>query len=240
MDDISSILFDLDGTLLPMDYDRFTKAYFKELCAKMAPRGYDPGDLVNAIWSGVRAILAGEPETTCEERFWAQFAQELGAQVMEDKDFLDEFYRNEFHNASIVTHRTPLARTIVDLAHKKGIHVVLATNPIFPRSAVESRLQWAGLTPEDFSLVTTYENSHFCKPDPRYFREIMDKLGLDPHHCLMIGNDVGEDIKAAQSLGISTFLIEDCVLGDPTEVTTPSGTFEDAVSFLEALPDRRE
>jgi hypothetical protein len=54
----------------------------------------------------------------------------------------------------------------------------------------------------------------------------------------MIGNDVGEDIQSAQSLGLATFLIEDCILGDPTEVTTPSGTFEDCIHFLENLPDK--
>ena len=29
---VNTILFDLDGTLLPMDQDSFTKAYFKALC----------------------------------------------------------------------------------------------------------------------------------------------------------------------------------------------------------------
>ena len=86
-------------------------------------------------------------------------------------------------------------------------------------------------------LVTSYETSHYCKPDPRYYTEFLDKLGLNPKDCLMIGNDVGEDIKAAQSLGISTFLITDCVIGDPGSVTTPSGSFQDAISFLEALPN---
>jgi FMN phosphatase YigB (HAD superfamily) len=116
--------------------------------------------------------------------------------------------------------------------------VVLATNPIFPLCAVHSRLQWAGLTPEDFDLITSYETSHYCKPDPRYYGEILEKLGLTPSRCLMIGNDVGEDIQSAQSLGLATFLIEDCILGDPTEVTTPSGTFEDCIHFLENLPDK--
>ena len=37
-----AILFDLDGTLLPMDQTEFTNGYFKLLAAKMAPHGYDP------------------------------------------------------------------------------------------------------------------------------------------------------------------------------------------------------
>jgi hypothetical protein len=178
----------------------------------MAPLGYEASELVSGIWSGVNAILQGDPNTTGEERFWTEFARIFGPRVYEDKAMIDDFYTHEFHNASIVTHRTPLARAAVDLAHQKGAKVVLATNPIFPLCAVHSRLQWAGLTPED--------------------------LGLTPSRCLMIGNDVGEDIQSAQSLGLATFLIEDCILGDPTEVTTPSGTFEDCIHFLENLPDK--
>ena len=232
-----SILFDLDGTLLPMDYDLFTKTYFKELCVKMAPLGYEPQALVNAIWAGVKDIVTGGGQSTCEDRFWVKFAQVFGDRVYDDKPVIDDFYTHEFNNASVVTQPTPLARTIVDLGHKKGVKVVLATNPIFPLCAVHSRLNWAGLSPEDFDLVTSYETSHYCKPDPRYYTEFLDKLGLNPKDCLMIGNDVGEDIKAAQSLGISTFLITDCVIGDPGSVTTPSGSFQDAISFLEALPN---
>ncbi len=237
MDDNISILFDLDGTLLPMNYDLFTKTYFKELCIKMAPQGYEPSELVNAIWSGVRAIIAGGGETTCEERFWVKFAEIFGNRVYADKPIIDGFYTHEFNNASVVTHRTPLARTAVDLAHRKGAKVVLATNPIFPLCGVHSRLNWAGLCPEDFDLITSYETSHYCKPDPRYYTEIVERLGLTPDRCLMIGNDVGEDIKAAQSLGIATFLIRDCIIGDESEVITPSGSLEDCIAFLEALPD---
>lgn len=35
------VMFDLDGTLLPMDMDEFTTGYFKMLAAKVAPRGYE-------------------------------------------------------------------------------------------------------------------------------------------------------------------------------------------------------
>ena len=34
---ITTVLFDLDGTLLPMDNDVFTKCYFKLLVQQLAP-----------------------------------------------------------------------------------------------------------------------------------------------------------------------------------------------------------
>ena len=39
---ITTILFDLDGTLLPMDQEAFTTGYFKLLAKKLAPYGYEP------------------------------------------------------------------------------------------------------------------------------------------------------------------------------------------------------
>lgn len=46
---IKAILFDLDGTLLPMDNDAFTKYYFKLLCKKLAPMGYDPQQCIDGV-----------------------------------------------------------------------------------------------------------------------------------------------------------------------------------------------
>ena len=45
---LKAVLFDLDGTLLPMDEEKFTKGYFGMLCQKLAPFGYDSEELVNA------------------------------------------------------------------------------------------------------------------------------------------------------------------------------------------------
>mgnify|MGYP000081149430 CR=1 FL=1 len=47
---MKTILFDLDGTLLPMDQDAFVKYYMGLLAQKMAPHGYEPEKLVEAVW----------------------------------------------------------------------------------------------------------------------------------------------------------------------------------------------
>lgn len=52
---IKNILFDLDGTLLPMDMEKFTQGYFKRLVAKAAPRGYEPEKLIKSVWAGTAA-----------------------------------------------------------------------------------------------------------------------------------------------------------------------------------------
>ena len=105
----------------------------------------------------------------------------------------------------------PMAKQIVDWLCEKGIRVVLATNPLFPSVATENRIRWAGLRPEDFAYFTTYENSRYCKPNLDYYREILEKLSLKPEECLMVGNDVGEDMVAEQ-MGMKTFLLTDCLI----------------------------
>ena len=96
----------------------------------------------------------------------------------------------------------------IDRMRAHSIRRVLATNPLFPACAVEARLRWAGLRPEDFSYITTYENSTYCKPNPAYFQEILEKTGLYAEQCIYIGNDAVEDLPARQ-LGIPTFLLTD-------------------------------
>ncbi len=39
---LKTILFDLDGTLLPMDQDEFIRDYFQRLAQKVSPLGYEP------------------------------------------------------------------------------------------------------------------------------------------------------------------------------------------------------
>lgn len=46
---ITTVLFDLDGTLLPMDQDVFIKDYFGRLARKLAPYGYEPKKLIEAV-----------------------------------------------------------------------------------------------------------------------------------------------------------------------------------------------
>jgi FMN phosphatase YigB (HAD superfamily) len=100
---------------------------------------------------------------------------------------------------------------VIGVLKEKGMRCVLATNPIFPEAATLHRISWAGLDPKDFLLYTTYENSRHCKPNPEYYRDILAQIGEDPEACLMVGNDVQEDM-VARELGMQVFLLTDCLL----------------------------
>ena len=86
-----TILFDLDGTLLPMDQDAFTRGYFKLLAQKLAPHGYDPAALVDNIWAGTAAMVGNDGKRTNEAAFWDRFDALYGEQVREDIPLFDAF-----------------------------------------------------------------------------------------------------------------------------------------------------
>ncbi|MBQ8288809.1 MAG: HAD family hydrolase [Clostridia bacterium] len=224
---IATVLFDLDGTLLPMDQDLFTKTYFKGLAKKMMPFGYDPEQLIASVWAGTKAMVTNDGSRTCEEAFWDKFASLLGEDIREKEPVFADFYANEFQSVQSVCGCNPEAAKLVRDLKAVGYRVVLATNPLFPAIATESRTRWAGLEPDEFELVTTYENSRFCKPNPAYYQEILEKIGAIPEECIMVGNEVKEDMIPTAKLGMPNFLLTDCLLNKDGLVISayPQGGF---------------
>ena len=233
---ITTVLFDLDGTLLPMDQDVFVKDYFGRIAAKLAPQGYDPKGLIDTIWRGTAAMVANDGSRTNEEAFWEYAVGIYGEQILRDKHFFDEFYETEFDKIRAVCGYREEAARIVHGLQERGLQVVLATNPIFPARATRWRIQWAGLQPEDFRLYTTYENSRYCKPNLDYYRDILAQLRLQPEQCLMVGNDVAEDM-VARKLGMQVFLLTDCLINKPGADLDqyPHGCFPELQRFLDTI-----
>lgn len=233
---IKAVLFDLDGTLLPMDYDEFLKGYMGLLAKKAAGYGYEPKSFVDAVWQGVRGMVKNTGESTNEEVFWRVFSDIVGEKVLQDKPMFDDFYKNEFNGAKAFCGCDAEARTCVDCIKDMGLRTVLATNPIFPAVATESRMRWAGFEPEDFELYTTYENFQYSKPNPNYYKEILKRLELDAEECLMVGNDVKEDM-VAETLGMKVFLLTDCLLNsEGTDISVyPHGGFKELLDFVREL-----
>lgn len=233
---ITDILFDLDGTLLPMDQEEFTKSYFNAIAAKTAPHGYEPMTLISTIWKGTAAMVKNDGSMSNEQAFWSSFAETYGDQSLKDIPIFDEFYQSDFQQVRSVCGFQPLAAGLIHDLRERGFRLTLATNPIFPDIATRNRIHWAGLTPDDFVLYTTYENSRFCKPNPRYYMDILSKLGVQPQQCLMVGNDVAEDM-IASDLGMQVFLLTDCLINkNNVDISAyPHGDFHALYNFLGAL-----
>ncbi len=233
---VNAVLFDLDGTLLPMAQEKFIEAYMGGMAKKLAPYGYEPKKLAEGMWAGLASMVKNDGSALNAEVFWQKFCGVLGKNAREDEPIFEDFYKNEFQSVKSSCGYDTKAREVVDYIKSQGIPVVLATNPLFPSIATESRIRWAGLSPEDFKWYTTYENSSYCKPNPKYYLEILEKIGLKPEECLMVGNDVGEDM-VAETLGMKVFLLTDCLINKEEKDISkyPQGGFLELLTYLEAV-----
>ena len=232
----TTILFDLDGTLIPMDQDAFIREYIGGIAATAAAHGYDPHLVANGVIAGTRAMFKNDGTKTNEQAFWQALADTVGQGIVADRTLFDEYYENRFDEVRSTCGYEPRSREIIDLVHSLGYTAVLATNPLFPAVATAGRIRWAGLSSEDFALVTSYENSRFCKPSLDYYRDILARLGLTPEECVMVGNDVDEDM-IARHLGMRVFLLTDGLLNRSGSdySTLPHGSFDELKNYLTSL-----
>ena len=232
---ITTVLFDLDGTLLPMDQEHFVKMYFGLLAKTLAKE--DPEALIKGIWTGTKAMMTNDGSKTNEDAFWDTYCALLDADRATHEPALQSFYENEFEMARSSCGYDPRAAQTIALVKSKGLRTALATNPLFPRIATQKRIRWAGLQPEDFEFYTTFEDIGYCKPNPDYYREVLRRGGLDASDCLMVGNDVAEDMMAGAKVGLRGFLLTDCLINTPNADIEqyPHGSFDELSAYIDTL-----
>lgn len=232
---ITTVLFDLDGTLLPFEQEDFIKVYFGELCKRLAPLGYEPRHTVKSVWAGTKSMILNDGSRLNSAAFWETF-NAMNPGLPDARGECDDFYTHEFDRAKSSLKYVPDRKPLIGRLKSAGLRVALATNPIFPLDGVITRMAWVNLAPEDFELVTHYDNSTFCKPNTRYYEEVLGKLGMKPEECVMVGNSVSEDM-AAEKLGVRVFLADEFT-ENPDNIDAsryPKGSLEQAVDYILGL-----
>jgi FMN phosphatase YigB (HAD superfamily) len=226
---MSGILFDLDGTLLDVDTGRFMERYFGALKCLHVP-GLD-GDVLAAAVEGTRLMMGRHEGVTNEDAFWARFGEVTGCPKKDVEPYFATFYEEIFPTLRNDAGPSAHAREAVEAALAHTPSVAIATNPLFPRSAIETRIGWAGLSDLLPRLhVTTYEVSTACKPLPGYFVETAAAVGCVPDECIMVGDDADLDLPAATT-GMRTFYVGP----DPYAMADARGTLADLVQAIERL-----
>lgn len=235
-----AILFDLDGTLLDIDMNDFLQHYFEAMGKMAVSYGYkDVKKMLTQVYRSTDVMIADlDPASTNEEVFMQDFLTEMDYSLNEIQGFFDDFYRLVF--PELQGYCAPfegVAEMMEKLFARPELKVVIATNAVFPASAINDRLKWAGVGHFPYELITTYEHMHFCKPHINYYEEIAQRIGVRPEECLMVGNDVGEDLVASK-LGIKTFLMEDRLIDNGQYSYTPDwkGKLPDLIEFMSSLP----
>lgn len=146
---IRAVLFDLDGTLLGNDMDRFMPAYFDCLQKFVAP--HDPSEtFLSALLIAVReAIRRPDPRRTVWERFMEAFERE----TRRSRDFwipiFERFYGGAFPSLRALTAPRVEARLLVERA-RRGACASLwrrtRSSRRLPSASVWNGLAW-GISP---------------------------------------------------------------------------------------------
>lgn len=216
---------------------RFFPDYFARLSAFVAAY-IPPNDFMPRLMKSTTMMINDiDPKLTNQEVFVQEFFAGLDEPEERLMSVFESFYTKEF--PKLRCHSAPVdsARAVVEKVLGSGRQVVVATAPVFPRVAIVERLRWAGLDDLPFTLVTAYENMHFCKPQPQYYLEIAGHLGCRPEECLMVGNDVEEDM-VAKDAGMATFLAEPNVIHRGERPANPDyrGVLDDVPAALDGTP----
>ena len=210
---LKAVFFDLDGTLLPLDEGKFINLYFKLLTEKLLPFGYEPNKLIDTIWAGTQAMYENNGKYQSNENaFWNVFKSIYGENKLKDKPVIDSFYVEEFKKTRAICGDNPLAKEIITFCKQIKLDVFLTTNPIFPYQGTLTRMGFVDLHEDDFKLITSYENSQYTKPNPKYFLNIMHQYGLRPEEVILFGNNVLEDGMCALKAGIKCYLVGNYII----------------------------
>jgi len=233
-----TILFDLDDTLLINDMETFAPAYLRALGKRIAQVPSDR--VIEHLMKGTQKMISKNvPDQTLEQTFDQHFYPGIGISKEEMWDVITKFYAEDYPSLEQLTQPIPEAIKIIEYAVENDHQVVIATNPLFPKTAIFQRLEWAGLSPDryPFALVTTYESLHFCKPSPAYYMEILAQLCWPEQLAIMVGNEWENDILPPAQIGMPTFWITDQekTLPDTFHTLSGQGQIEEVISWLEEI-----
>jgi FMN phosphatase YigB (HAD superfamily) len=230
----STLLLDLDGTLLDVEMQSFLEAYFPLVAARFGGPG-ERHRISEAMIAAARSMMAETGGVrTLDLVFLESFAPAVRCTAEEAREILASFHRGEFERMRRLVRPVPGAGALVERALGLGCELVLATNPVFFLDAIRARVRWAGLdaAPSPFALVTGAELMRWAKPHAGYFRQILQMTGRRPEQCLMAGDDPRMDMAARQA-GIATWLVEqEGAPPEPAPLADRRGTLAQLADWL--------
>lgn len=233
---ITTVLFDLDGTLLPIEMEDFEKVYFRSITSKFADI-IAPEQLMHMMNESLKTMVTNTERITNEHVFMGKLKTYISdAEFNEYQKRFMHFYENEFDALKEVVKPNRHIQQAVSLLKEKGYDCIVATNPMFPKLAITKRIEWAGFNRDDFSYVTSFEENHYCKPQIEYFHELLEVNNKKAKECLMVGNDELEDL-IASTIGIKTYHITNHALNRAHGLQADyQGDYQSFLEFVAQLP----
>jgi FMN phosphatase YigB (HAD superfamily) len=235
-----TLLLDLDNTLLKNDINSFLPQYLQAFSRHVSGH-VDPDKFIQSLLAGTQAMAKNQqPDRTLREAFEAVFFPMLGIEPAVFRVLADEFYDQVFPALRRLTQPYPEAVTLVEACLARGDRMAVATNPLFPRTAILQRLAWANLPVENhlFEVVASYETFHFAKPEPTYFAELLARMGWPGGAVVIVGDDLERDVAAGRRIGLPVFWITQAGVPAPDGPLAPSasGGLKDILPWIDSVP----
>ena len=229
--DIKGILFDLDGTLLDIDLNKFYLIYSRHLYENF-PNSMTLGQFTKHYWASTYKTKNHNTRRKNFEVLMEEFLLPFSLTREEAESILRNYYKNEYPKLKNFVNPRPESREVVQYVIKKNFKAVIATDPVFILEAIKARMNWAGIDDLPFDLITHAENFSICKPDLNYFREVLLKIGLKAEECLVVGDDNNDMV--AKLLGCQTFLIKSPMTFLKEDTPKPDfvGNLKDLIKLL--------
>jgi len=203
---LKAVLLDLDNTLLFVDEMEFFLHYLPRVAGAFSdiiPLDEFQGKLVRSA----QAFMRNDGKISNKEYFLNEFSSGLPTPKEEIWERFMKFYTSEFDQFRSLVRVPEGVREVLLELREKNLKLVIATNPVWPLTVQLQRLSWAGIDDLPYELVTSIENMSFCKPRLEYYREVCGKIREEPERCLMVGNDLVNDMVGGK-IGMKTFLTE--------------------------------
>ncbi len=233
---IKNIFFDLDQTLLDFNLDEFLDLYMKLVYKRFLDNNLDASKLTKKINIAINDVINNDGLNTNEEVFFKTFLKDTNYDITYMKDLFNKFYDEDFIKLKSLTKPFKYTKLYVSILKEKGYNLFLTTNPVFPYKALKQRIEWANLNEEDFTYITTFENSSYAKPNPKYFLDVLNKFNLKSSETILIGNDVSDDLGCLK-VGIKSFIKTDSIINKDNidYVSTYQGDEEELLDFIKNL-----
>ena len=202
---ITTLLFDMDSTIISIDEQGFSKRYF-QLLHKTHFYDVDFMFFVDTMVDITRYVMTTKiPDKFTIDTFVTEMSSKFKREPEELKTNLLDFYNRQYNQLKSYIRPARGVKKLIKNSFEKGYDVVVATTPVFPEVAIRKRLKWGGVLNFDYKLITHAENMHYSKPHEEYYIEILEKIGKKANECIMIGNEFIGDILGPTKIGMKTF-----------------------------------
>ena len=233
---LKNILFDLDGTLINTLQDNFNEKYFSSICQKFYDAGYDGKTLSKAVLMGLEVMISNDGKESNEDAFWEFFQMYSGINKHDIIGLFDDFYDNEYDEMIDCVKAIEVTGKAINKLKEKGYNLILATNPLFPKKAIEKRAAWGNIDCENFTYITSCENSNYAKPNINYYKQIIENNNLNTEETMMFGNDLIEDL-VVEELNIPCYIITNNMINTTNlSKCTKKGDYNEFYFFVNNLP----